>query len=430
MSDAAGYGSVVAQAASSEELRGFRRGVPSLAPGLRAPLADPGGILPLLTLDRDARERRRALAGLSRVLSGQAAGDDPCGPVVAHRYPVEDVGGVHRAFLVGDDHELGAVGEPPDELQEAVDVGVVKRRLDLVEDVEGAGPGEEDSEDEGERDERLLAAREKRELPRRLPGRGDLDLDSELLTFLVLLDLRVGPLADLQRGRIRDRPQLDPTQRAAPTREEVLDHLLEVVRGGLEGLLEGPFDLAVDVADQRLQLAHPALGVLALCLQRLDVLTSLLVLALGERVDRADLGAAPVEPLEAAPDVGSLLLAEILLRRRNLFAEPLGDRRQRLGRLGPPVAEVGRLDLRGGEAVGGRLQLRLDLVLALRAGAHLLGDLVSVVLAADDLSLGALDPRADRGLDPRGRGRGRLDVGKELLAPGEPPPEHLAVPLS
>ena len=78
---------------------------------------------------------------------------------------------------MGDDDELGAVGEAPDQLQEAVDVGVVERGLDLVEDVEGAGSGEEDGEDEGERDQRLLAAGEQRELAGRLAGRRDLDLD-------------------------------------------------------------------------------------------------------------------------------------------------------------------------------------------------------------------------------------------------------------
>ncbi len=116
----------------------------------------------------------------------QAAGDDFGHAVAAHGDAVEDVGGVHRPFLVGDDDELGAVGEAADQLQEAVDVGVVERSLDLVEDVEGAGPGEEDGEDEGQRDQRLLTAGEQRELAGRLAGRGDLDLDPELLALFFL----------------------------------------------------------------------------------------------------------------------------------------------------------------------------------------------------------------------------------------------------
>ncbi len=46
----------------------------------------------------------------------------------------------------------------PDEFQEAVDVAIVERGLDLVEDVERARPGEEDGKQECQRDERLLAA--------------------------------------------------------------------------------------------------------------------------------------------------------------------------------------------------------------------------------------------------------------------------------
>ena len=131
------------------------------------------------------------LAAVLGHFARQAAGDDLGDAVAAHADPVEDVGGVHGAFLVGDDDELGAVGEAPDQLQEAIDVGVVEGGLDLVEDVEGAGPGEEDGEDEGDRDQRLLAAGEQRELAGRLAGRGDLDLDAELLAlFLGLLVAR------------------------------------------------------------------------------------------------------------------------------------------------------------------------------------------------------------------------------------------------
>ncbi len=145
----------------------------------------------------------------------------------------------------------------------------------------------------------------------------------------------------------------------------MLDHLLEVLRGRLEGLLEGALDLTVDVADQRLQLAHAALGVLALGLQRLDVVARLLVLLLGQRVDRADLGAAALQPLQPAVDFGALLVAQRLLGRGDLLAESLGDRGQLLGGLGAAIAEVGGLDLDLGQPVGGGGHLRLQLVLAL-----------------------------------------------------------------
>ena len=60
---------------------------------------------------------------------------------------------------MGDDDELGPVGEPPEELDESADVGVVERGLDLVQEVERARPREEVREQERDRAERLLAAR-------------------------------------------------------------------------------------------------------------------------------------------------------------------------------------------------------------------------------------------------------------------------------
>src|SRR4029077_9353021 len=117
--------------------------------------------------------------------------------------------------------------------------------------------------------------------------------------LLALFFLGLLLVALLLRGLlgVAHRMQADPPQAPAPAGEQVLDHLLEVLRRRLESLLEGTLDLAVDVADQRLQLVHAALGVLALALQRLDVLASLLVLLLGQRVDRPDLSPAALQPL-------------------------------------------------------------------------------------------------------------------------------------
>src|SRR6266513_4433477 len=59
------------------------------------------------------------------------AGDDLRDAVVAHRDAVERVGGVHSALLVRDDDELRALGIAAQQRQEAVDVDVVERGLDL-----------------------------------------------------------------------------------------------------------------------------------------------------------------------------------------------------------------------------------------------------------------------------------------------------------
>ncbi len=53
---------------------------------------------------------------------------------------------------------------------EAVDVGVVQRGVDLVEDADRGGAREEDGEDEGRRRQRLFAAGHEESWPRRLPG--------------------------------------------------------------------------------------------------------------------------------------------------------------------------------------------------------------------------------------------------------------------
>ena len=108
----------------------------------------------------------------------QPARDDLGDAVAGHRDAVQAVGRLHRALLVRDDDELRAVGEAAQEREEAVDVEVVERGLDLVEDVERARPGEEDGEQERERGQRLLAAGQQRQALGRLAGGRDLDLDA------------------------------------------------------------------------------------------------------------------------------------------------------------------------------------------------------------------------------------------------------------
>ena len=154
---------------------------------------------------------------------GELSGDHARDPVAAHAHAVERVGGVHRALLVRDDDELGAVRVALHELEEAVDVDVVERGLDLVEDVERARPREEDGEHERERHQRLLAAGEQRQSLRRLAGWRDLDLDAaprsppsaSARLLVAVRRLGSGPAAT-GRGPISS---LDEPQRAAAARE-------------------------------------------------------------------------------------------------------------------------------------------------------------------------------------------------------------------
>jgi hypothetical protein len=214
------------------------------------------------------------------------------------------------------------------------------------------------------------------------------------------------------------------------SRSSRFDHLLEVRRGRLEGLLEGALDLVVDFADQRLELTHRPLGVLALRLQLFDVVGGLFVFALGERVDRADLGTPAVEPLEFAVDLAALVLGHRQIGGRHFLTEFLDDRAHFSFGLGAAVTEVGGLDLGLGQRFAHRSHLALQLELEFRAGAQLLGDLVAVAVLADHGRFGPFDPGADRVADPLDRDQRRTHVLEQLLPTGQAQPHFLPVALA
>ena len=122
-----------------------------------------------------------------------------------------------------DDDELRAVGVAAEELDEAADVRVVERGLDLVEEVERARPREEEREEERDRAERLLAAGQEREPLHPLAGRAQLHLDAWLLVLAVVLGL-------------------GQPQAALAAREERRRHLREVLLDGVERLGEAALD--------------------------------------------------------------------------------------------------------------------------------------------------------------------------------------------
>jgi len=68
----------------------------------------------------------------------------------------------HRHRIVGDDHVagVGLPGHPVEKVAEALDIGIVERRVDLVENADRRRIGEEQSEDERDGGQRLLAARQ------------------------------------------------------------------------------------------------------------------------------------------------------------------------------------------------------------------------------------------------------------------------------
>ena len=155
--------------------------------------------------------------------------------------------------------------------------------------------------------------------------------------------------------RLGPAPVVDQAQAPAAAREQVLDQLLEVALGGLERLLEGRVDLAVGLADQALELRERRLEVGALGLEALDVLERLLVLALGQRVDRAEL-LAPARRRRSSLrlDLEPLGVVERPRSRRPSSRPSVGaDPLELGGRLGAAVAEVGDPDLGLGDRLAG-----------------------------------------------------------------------------
>jgi hypothetical protein len=87
----------------------------------------------------------------------------------------------------------------------------------------------------------------------------------------------------------------------------VLDDVLEVLGRRRERLLERLADAAVGLLDEALELGERRLEVAALGLELLDVRDRLLVLLLGERVDRAELLAPALQALDAGEQRLALL---------------------------------------------------------------------------------------------------------------------------
>src|SRR5262245_54789626 len=87
-----------------------------------------------------SRARRRAAAarGPMQPRLIELDRDELRHPRFFHRHAVEPVGYLHGLAVVRDDDELGAVEHGAQHLDEAADVGIVERRVDLVEQAEGA----------------------------------------------------------------------------------------------------------------------------------------------------------------------------------------------------------------------------------------------------------------------------------------------------
>ncbi len=182
-----------------------------------------------------------------------------------HGDAVDDVGLGHGALAVGDDDELGGLAHVGDELGEAADVGLVERGVDFVEHAEGRGLELEDADQQRERGEGLLSAREQEDVLQLLArGRGD-EVDAGLVAVLGVGELHVGLAAA----------------------EELGEGDGEVLVDDLEGLVELGVGDVVDLLDGGLGVLDGVEQVLALALQEGVAAGGLVVLLERHHVDGA-----------------------------------------------------------------------------------------------------------------------------------------------
>src|SRR5437868_1443709 len=97
-----------------------------------------------------------------------------------HSYAVKDRGPLHGAPIVRDHDELSVSAHVRDHLNEAAHVGLVQRRVHLVQDAERAGLIAEHGDQKGQSRERLLAAGEQENVLQTLAGRLRGDINSRL----------------------------------------------------------------------------------------------------------------------------------------------------------------------------------------------------------------------------------------------------------
>src|SRR5437879_1523577 len=366
------------------------------------------------------RRRDRPGADGDQVHSGrlhltESYPDDGRHAGLLHGDPVDGVGGLHGARVVGDDDELRQVLELREQAHVAAHIGVVEGRVHLIEQTEGTRLGEEDREQERHGDQRALTGREQVDPLRALAARCRVDLDLALERLVLVREPHVAFAAAEQRLEHRAEVLPHLTERVE---EHRLRGLVDLARGLLEGLarryeviplrhqeLEA-LDLfavlvhreGVDGSDRVDRRAQP----LVLLAQPLEVARDL-----GRVGEQLIEGLPPFgldprdEPAPAAQDLGALELEFVLIRatggqRRSRALE----RRCRLG-----DARVRRLDLdpglsggalQGHEREAALLELVLPLGLLRREGrrvvlqrAHLLDERRGLTARFLDLRRGA-----------------------------------------
>ena len=103
----------------------------------------------------------------------------------------------HGDRIVGDDDEagVGRAAHLVQQVAEALDIVVVERRVDLVQHADRRRVGEEHREDQRQRGQRLLAARQQRQRLRLLAGRLGDDFEAGLQRIVAFDQLQFGRAA-------------------------------------------------------------------------------------------------------------------------------------------------------------------------------------------------------------------------------------------
>ena len=250
-------------------------------------------------------------------------------------------------FWWDDDDQLGVLAELGDEPEEAVQVDVVERGLDLVHHVERRRPAAEHGEQERQRGQAALATGQQRQLLDVLAARLGLDLDARVEQVVGRREHELAGAAGEQRG------------------EQLREVAADVGERGREHVL----DLLVDGLDHAGQVAAGGAHVLELLLEERVALLELVELLERERVDRAEQAQLAIELADAAG--GGRALRELGL------LGGLGDggfdvevATQRLDRVLEPQLGLGLLDLGAMRAVPRLVERPLRLVPRLAGGVE------------------------------------------------------------
>ena len=166
---------------------------------------------------------------------------------------------------MGDDDELRVVRHFLDQAREALDVGLVERRVHFVQDAERAGRVAEDGHQEGHRGQRFLAARKQRDVLQALAGGRGHDVDAAF-----------GQVGFVGEAHL-----------ALAAAEQGLEHFLEVGVDAFEGFLEAAARFGVELLDGFLGIADGIEQVLALRVQELVALLRFVILFERLRIHRA-----------------------------------------------------------------------------------------------------------------------------------------------